>query len=322
MRVELNSALAKKLHWVKVSTPGARMEGNFPDFMIVGPQRTGTTWLSANLRYHPEIFLSYPKELYFFNRLQQEGCGYSLHWEKFGWHVVSRGARALMRELVKIWFMDVYKTGRLRADELEWYLRFFEDDDFVTATIKRLEGEHTGGGSGEPRVRGEATASYAVLDPDIIREIVTINPDLKVVLMVRDPVERAWSHAKKDLIRDGGRSLSSIPVQVIVDYLSDEYLVKCGFYTKAIANWRGFLKPEHLFIGSYSDIEARGAELLTDIFGFLGVEQNDRYINPRSRTVINKTSDLEMPAECRAFLQEIYAEEMARLRSVESVGSV
>src|SRR3990172_4024171 len=42
----------------------------FPDFLIVGPQRTGTTWLHAHLRSHPEIMLAEPKELFFFSSLK------------------------------------------------------------------------------------------------------------------------------------------------------------------------------------------------------------------------------------------------------------
>ena len=43
------------------------------------------------------------------------------------------------------------------------------------------------------------------MDGDLIDEVVTLNPEIRVVLMVRDPVERAWSHAKKDLVRNRGR---------------------------------------------------------------------------------------------------------------------
>ena len=50
------------------ATSGARP---LPDFLIIGPQRTGTTWLHAHLRFHPQIFLSEPKELYFFSSLEQ-----------------------------------------------------------------------------------------------------------------------------------------------------------------------------------------------------------------------------------------------------------
>ena len=52
----LTEDVQSRLHWIRVARAGASLR-NFPDFLIVGPQRTGTTWLFYNLRGHPEIFL-------------------------------------------------------------------------------------------------------------------------------------------------------------------------------------------------------------------------------------------------------------------------
>mgnify|MGYP003636442888 FL=1 len=41
----------------------------FPDFLILGPQRTGTSWISSHLKAHPEVFLPKGKETYFFSTL-------------------------------------------------------------------------------------------------------------------------------------------------------------------------------------------------------------------------------------------------------------
>ncbi len=38
------------------------------DFLIVGAEKSGTTWLAKMLRQHPKIYLPPQKELYYFNR--------------------------------------------------------------------------------------------------------------------------------------------------------------------------------------------------------------------------------------------------------------
>ena len=48
--------------------PGVRC----PDFLGVGTQKGGTTYLHNLLKCHPQIFLAHPKEIHFF----------SLHWQK------------------------------------------------------------------------------------------------------------------------------------------------------------------------------------------------------------------------------------------------
>ncbi len=40
------------------------------DFFVIGPERTGTTWLHQCLKEHPEVCVSEPKELNFFNTTQ------------------------------------------------------------------------------------------------------------------------------------------------------------------------------------------------------------------------------------------------------------
>ena len=45
-------------------------------------------------------------------------------------------------------------------------------------------------------LRGEATSSYAAIDVDLIDTIARLNPRLKAIMLVRDPVDRAWSQFK------------------------------------------------------------------------------------------------------------------------------
>ena len=53
---------------------------------------------------------------------------------------------------------------------------------------------------GRARVRGEITPAYSALPPDRIRFIRSVMPDLKLIFLMRNPVDRAWSHALMDLV--------------------------------------------------------------------------------------------------------------------------
>ena len=41
-----------------------------PDFLVIGAQRAGTTWLHRVLRQHPSLWLPPVKELHYFDRLE------------------------------------------------------------------------------------------------------------------------------------------------------------------------------------------------------------------------------------------------------------
>jgi hypothetical protein len=44
-----------------------------PNYLIIGAIRSGTTYLSSNLRAHPEVFMARQKELHFFDRDYDKG---------------------------------------------------------------------------------------------------------------------------------------------------------------------------------------------------------------------------------------------------------
>ena len=169
----IDAQVANALRWVKTS--GGEEFERFPDFLIVGPQRTGTTWLHAHLRFHPQIFLSEPKEILLLQPPEDAAARSSSP-------TISAGTCASSATRCGV-------SPPRRPSSCGSYREFYR-----------------------PRVRGEATASYAAMDRDVIAEIAALNPDIKVILMIRNPIDRAWSHAKKDLgAQPQGRSSPTCP---------------------------------------------------------------------------------------------------------------
>ncbi len=273
---QINDATRRQLKYVRLSRPDVRLE-RFPDFLIAGPQRTGTTWLHAHLRYHPEIFLSEPKELFFFSRLKTP------HSPKF------------------------------QSSDLGWYLHFFRDPPWRLA-LKNAITLWKYGEWYRPRVRGEATASYAALDRDIIQEITALNPDIKVLLMIRNPIDRAWSHAKKDLVRNRNRRFEDVPENEFKAFFTDTYQRQCARYVQNYDNWAAHLKDSHLLAGGFDDIASRPEQLLLGVMSFLGVTSDKRYIDPTVREAVNPTGPSEIPEPYRRFLENLLKDDIEKLR--------
>ncbi len=59
----------------RAAAAGVLRPGRLPSFLGIGAQKSGTTWLHANLSAHPEIFLPEAKEL---------------HWLDWNWHRTPR----------------------------------------------------------------------------------------------------------------------------------------------------------------------------------------------------------------------------------------
>lgn len=50
------------------------MTGTLPDFVYIGPDKAGSTWLHRVLRWHPEVWAPPVKELFFFDRYHDRGA--------------------------------------------------------------------------------------------------------------------------------------------------------------------------------------------------------------------------------------------------------
>lgn len=271
----IDEAVRRRLRYVKAT--GDEDLARFPDFLIIGPQRTGTTWLHAHLRFHPQIFLSEPKELFFFSSLETRD------------------------------------PKRFVSDQLAWYLRFFREPLWLraakTAVCLRRHGELY-----RPIVRGEATASYAAMAPALIDDIVALKPDVRAILMVRHPIERAWSHAKKDLVRNRKRRFEDVGAEEFRAFFADPYQRRCAQYAEIAEAWASRLQPGHLFIGIFDQIATRPEAMLVDVMRFLGVRADRRYIDPDAKNPVNPTAATRIPAEHKQYLQELFADDIRRAR--------
>lgn len=277
----VSDEVRQRLRYVRAD--GGEDLSRFPDFLIIGPQRTGTTWLHAHLRFHPQIFLSEPKELFFFSSL------------------ASRDPK------------------RFVSDRLDWYLAFFRERLWLRAAklavCLRRHGERY-----RPIVRGEATASYAAIEPAVIDDIVALKPDIKALLMIRHPIERAWSHAKKDLVRNRQRKFEDVGADEFRAFFTDPYQRRCARYAELAESWGSRLQPGNLFVGIFDEIATRPEAMLLDVMRFLGVRAERKYIAADAENPVNPTATTRIPAEHKAYLHELLDDDIRAARERFGVG--
>jgi len=82
-----------------------------PDFLYIGPDKSGSTWLYEVLRRHPEVFVPSVKDLYFFDRNYDRGLTW---YEKF-FAAAPATARAV-GELSHDYLFSPEAARRIRSD--------------------------------------------------------------------------------------------------------------------------------------------------------------------------------------------------------------
>lgn len=167
------------------------------NFLGIGAQKCGTTWLFENLNRHPDILFPLGKEVHF--------------WD-----------------------------GKLNQD-IEWYRQSFPD----------IRG----------KISGEITPAYAILPPAVIEEIHHRFPKLKLIYIIRDPVERAWSGALMALGR-AEMTVEEASDQWFIDHFNSQGSRLRTDYGACIANWQRFYPARQILILRYEDIATMPRQLL------------------------------------------------------------
>jgi hypothetical protein len=201
-------------------------------------------------------------------------------------------------------------------------IHFFDDDAFFerqralvdyTAYHKNFEA------GCDARLTGEATPIYAYWKPSAPR-IKQYNPHIKMIFLLRNPIDRAYSHymLQRALGREPLSFSSAIRLERFLR-LSDfprqsreRSYVDRGFYTRQIRRLlRHFSRSQMLFIKT-DDLRNDHSGTLDRVFDFLGVRRMGG-IEPAN---INTNEYDPMSARDRAYLERRFRNEIRELEEL------
>lgn len=210
--------------------------------------RSATSWLNEQLRRHPELWLPPVKELHYFDTREVRGAGLSRRWRK-----------NLPRILRKAWkekrLPDRWERRFLFAAETDpWYASLF------------AEGVHAG------KITGEITPAYALLSVESIRRVRALNPEMRVLFIMRDPIDRTWSSAVRSLCRERGRSIGDVDEREFVSKFGSPQTSRKSCYTTTMERWESVFPRGQIFYGFFEDIQNHPVDFMERVFSFLGAD--------------------------------------------------
>ncbi|THD58904.1 sulfotransferase domain-containing protein [Phenylobacterium sp.] len=171
------------------------------------------------------------------------------------------------------------------------------------------------------RPRGEATPAYLYW-PGSLERIRAYNPAMKLIVMLRDPVERAWSHWKMEYARGAETEPFAWCVRQGRQRLFDaepwgfhrEFsYVERGFYGEQVAALLGLFPREQLLLLRASDLRRDPAAVLAEVRRFLGLPPGPA---PSAREAnVGREMDYgsALTAADVAHLRGVYARDAERL---------
>lgn len=184
------------------------------DFIGVGVAKGGTTWIADKLESHPEVCVSEPKEVEYFNKTAP--------------------------------FRFNYKNNN-HTESLDWYAKHFAHSK-----------------PGQKKGEFSTFYFYDEIAPAKIKEVF---PDIKLILCLRNPIERAYSHYW--MLRNYQRVETRDFRDAVTN--EDEYVGR-GLYHKQLSHYLKYFSKEQIHIILFDDIKNSPDTVLMNLYTYLGVD--------------------------------------------------
>lgn len=142
-------------------------------------------------------------------------------------------------------------------------------------------------GRTDERAAGDFSTSY-MHEPTAAQRICDFNPRAKIVMVLRNPVERALSHHRMDL-RDGyaSETLETLISRDCADPRFRLQYITAGCYAEHISRFRQLFDDDQIHIALFEDLTERPGQMLERLFRFLDVDYG---FNVDVREIRNSTN--------------------------------
>jgi hypothetical protein len=217
---------------------------SLPTFLIIGAGRSGTTALNYYLMQHPEVFMCPIKETNYF--MLDGGPGLSGEELGFPWP----GDEAWFRRYFERWQVPAFQA----------YAALFQHASDALAV-------------------GEVSPGY-LYSPRAPHRIKHYLPDAKLITILRQPIDRAFSSFVQH--QRSGIESSTDFLQVLRE---EERMIRekrggprhdlrTGLYYEQLKRYYDLFPREQIKIYLYDDFERDPTSVLQDIFRYIGVDDS------------------------------------------------
>jgi len=197
--------------------------GSFPDFVIIGAQKCGTTAFYRLLTKHPHVEPAGLREVHFFDRT------------------------------------DRFEKGA------KWYRRCFPSPQWR---------------NGRRSITGEKTPYY-LFHPDVPRRMAEVVPLVRLIVLLRNPVDRAYSHYHHATSpMRGNRRTEHRSFEEAIEQKDSSYLPR-GIYVDQLLRWSEYFSKEQMLVLKSEDFFSHTTETLRSVQDFLDLPYQQLDLPPR-----------------------------------------
>jgi hypothetical protein len=204
---------------------------------------------------------------------------------------------------------DVHFFDLNYARGLDWYLSHFPSQASMER-LRRRTGENTATGEG---------ATYYLFHPWVPARVAEVFPEIKVIILLRDPVKRAVSHYHHNVrmgrellpMREAferepdriGAETARLEVDPNFQSLNHQHLsyLGRGAYAEQLRRWYRYFSSEQILTVCSEEFNVSTDEIFRQVCRFIGIPSRSLPSYPRDGTVrrIHDSQDAEAFARAR-----------------------
>lgn len=183
------------------------------------------------------------------------------------------GTTALYRFLEnhpQVFLSDPKEVNFFSKKELEEQSLYYQDfkpknENEYLNLFKNVDTQH--------KIIGEASVSY-LFYPEVASRIHSFNPDSKIVILLRDPVVRAWSHYLMD------KRLGLVKKELMEIFQSEKERDKLNFqqyfllgnYASQVEKYLELFGKKNVKIFFTEELKNKRDTIITELYRFLGIQ--------------------------------------------------
>ncbi|MDJ0825943.1 MAG: sulfotransferase [Rhodobacter sp.] len=273
----------------------------------IGATKAGTSWLHRYISNHPQCHMRGIKELHYFD---------SVEFNDYGtWIADVEGRRdSNLAQLLTVEDAEIRAAKERVAEDAEAWAKVLRqrrpDDAGYLAYLK--------GGLDGQRLVGDFTPAYALLPLKRLQEMAVLQDEVRFVYLLRDPVDRVWSHcrmmAKRRANKPSEIQRRSVNIMRRIYKGKEPEIVRRSDYIGPLERLREAVRPDQLRVIFYEDLFSEAA--IAGLCAFLGIDPAPAEFGRK----VLRGPDAEMEPgqyeEMRDFLAPQYAYITSRFEQV------
>jgi hypothetical protein len=222
---------------------------NQPNFFIVGAAKAGTTSLYHYLAQHPDVYMSPIKEPNF-----------------FATDIDHEAIRPQVKDRIRLLNIDEFLKGSMSKGI---HRAFISKPSDYFALFRFADGK---------KAIGEASASY-LFSQTAAQEIYKYNPEAKIIILLRNPVQRMYSH----YLMDKRMTVTTLSFEDAIEedkktkvrkWAAASLYLELGEYYQQVKRFKELFPEKNVLVLLSEELKSNPVETIRQVYKFLNIDEH------------------------------------------------